>query len=89
MVEVAIAKLRKEIPNTLHEDFDERFALPLTAFSALGNLRVFKQQWLMFLDEHARQIDKKLAKKLDDVIVTNGDIRKILLASGKKFDSTK
>jgi hypothetical protein len=89
MVQVAITKLRKELPNALHKDFDERFKLPLTAFSALGNLRTFKQQWLIFLDEHASKIDEKLAKKLDGVIVTNGDIRRLLAKSSNKFDSTK
>jgi hypothetical protein len=34
----------------------------------------FKDQWLMFLADHADQIDKSLAKKLDNIIVTNGDI---------------
>lgn len=89
MVEVAITKLRKELPTALQDDFDERFVLPLTAFSALGNLRNFKQAWLSFLDDHASQIDKNLAKKLDSVRVTNGDIKRLFMTSGKKFDATK
>jgi hypothetical protein len=43
----------------------------------------------MFLDENASQIDQKLAKKLDSVIVTNGDIKNLLTVSGKKFDQAK
>ena len=89
MVEVAINKLKKALPSALYDDFDVRFKLPLTAFSALGNLRNFRQVRLSFLDAHASQIDKPLAKKLDEIIVTNWDIKKILIASGKKFDSTK
>jgi hypothetical protein len=30
-----------------------------------------------------------LAKKLDSVIVTNGDIQREFLKSGRKFDDTK
>lgn len=89
MVEVAITKLRKELPNKLHDAFDRRFPKKLTAFTSLSDLRTFKQEWLMFLDENASQIDQKLAKKLDSVIVTNGDIRSLLMISGKKFDHAK
>lgn len=43
----------------------------------------------MFLDENASEIDCKLAKKLDSVIVTNGDIKNLLTVFGKKFDQAK
>jgi hypothetical protein len=71
MVQVAITKLGKEMKGKLKEAFDEQFPLPLTAFSAIGDLRVFRTEWLNFLEAHASQIDQPLAKKLDEVIVTN------------------
>ncbi len=86
MVQVAITKIKKTLPHSLHADFDDRFKTPITAFSALGDLRVFSIEWGIFLDNHSDQIDKNLAKKLDEIIVTNGDIKSYLIDSGKKFN---
>lgn len=89
MVEIAITKIKKALPRALHDDFDAQFPIPITAFSTLNNLRTFQQERLTFLDLHKNSIDEPLAKKLDAVIVNNGDIKKLLMASGKKFDQTK
>jgi len=89
MVEVALTKIRKTLPWSLKTTFDQRFSLPITIFSPHQDVLTFKDDWLAFLDEHRDQIDEKLAKKLDDVIVTNGDIREALEATGKKLDGTR
>ncbi|MEI6118900.1 MAG: hypothetical protein WCP92_06905 [bacterium] len=49
----------------------------------------FKDALGFFLTTHASEIDESLAKKIDSVIVTNGDIYKELSKSGRKFDDTK
>ena len=86
MVQIAIDKIRATLPAALRRDFDARFPGPITAFSILQDLGAFKNEWIVFLDTHQAQIDQTLAKKLDQIIVTNGDIKKYFLASGKKFD---
>lgn len=89
MVTVALTKIRKELKGTLRADFDEQFPLPLDIFSPCADLLNFKMKRSRFLDDHAGDIDESLAKKLDSVIVTNGDIHKELLKSWRKFDDTK
>jgi len=89
MVEVALKKIRKLLPWSLKVPFDERFELPITIFSPHQDVLTFKDDWLLFLDQHKDQIDEKLAKNLDKVIVTNGDIRDVLESTGKKLDGTK
>jgi len=89
MVGVALKKIRKELTWKLKTDFDERFPLPIDIFSSYQDIISFKNEWISFLDEHQAEIDGKLAKKLDAIIVTNGDIKKVLLESGRKFDDTK
>lgn len=89
MVEIALKKIRKLLPGSLKDYFDERFQFPITIFSPYQDLLSFKQDWLLFLDEHKGQIDETLAKKLDAVIVTNGDIREALESTGRKLDGTR
>ena len=89
MIGVAIRKLRKELSWSLKAAFDQDFPLPIDVFSPYQNLLDFKNQWIFFLETHASQIDESLAKKLDSVIVTNGDIKKALLVSTRTFDDTK
>jgi hypothetical protein len=55
--------------------FDERFGTEVNIFSHVQNLVAFKNERLVFLDAHAGEIDKNLAKKLDKIIVTNGEIK--------------
>ena len=81
MVTVALTKLRKELKGTLKTAFDAKFSLPVTIFHFYQDLNNFVQEWRDFLDDHASEIDKPLAKKLDSVIVTNGDIYNELLKS--------
>lgn len=81
VVEVAIGKLAKELPRTLKLDFTKRFPAKLDAFSPFSNLRVFARERRLFLDDHAHEIDDALAKQLDSIIVTNGDIKTLLAQS--------
>ncbi|HBB04126.1 TPA: hypothetical protein DCZ39_04495 [Patescibacteria group bacterium] len=81
MVTVALTKIRKELKGSLRIAFDEQFPLPISIFSPYQNLLNFKNQWGQFLLDHASEIDESLAKKLDTIIVTNGDIQKELLKS--------
>jgi hypothetical protein len=76
MVTIAITKIRKELKGDLKAAFDAQFQLPITIFSVYQDLINFKNEWVQFLDDHAADIDKPLAKKLDSIIVTNGDIQK-------------
>lgn len=89
MVTVALTKIKKELKGTLKTAFDTQFPLPITIFSSYQDLINFKTEWTQFLDDHASEIDKSLAKKLDSIIVTNGDIYKELLKSGRKIDDSK
>ena len=79
MVTVAITKIRRELKWSLRTAFDQQFPLPVDIFSSYQDLINFKTEWMQFLDDHASEIDKPLAKNLDDVIVTNADIYKELL----------
>lgn len=89
MVSVALSKIRKTLSGPLRDAFDEEFPLPVTVFSAYQDLLGFKTKRTQFLLDHAAEIDKPLAKKLDGIIVTNGDIQQELYKTGRKFDSTK
>jgi len=89
MVTIALTKIRKELKWGLRAAFDAQFPLPVDIFSSYQDLLSFKTEWTHFLDDHAAEIDKPLAKKLDSVIVTNGDIQKEFLKSSRKFDSAK
>jgi hypothetical protein len=53
--------------------------MEIDIFSPVQDLRNFKTQWINFLETNKDSIDKDLAKKLDKIIVTNGDIRKELI----------
>lgn len=89
MVTVAITKIAKELTGSLRTAFKTRFSLPLDAFSSYQNLLTFRDELKDFLDDHASEIEPWLAKKIDSVIVTNGDIYKQLMTSGRKFDDTR
>jgi len=81
MVTVAIAKMKKELKGTLKATFDAQFPLPIDIFSPYQDLLSFKNTLKDFLDDHASEIDESLAKKLDSVIVTNGDIQNEFIES--------
>ncbi len=91
MVTVALTKIRKELKWKFKDDFDEKFGNPLKVdiFSPYQDLLNFKNERIQFLTDHPTEIDESLAKKLDSIIVTNGDIQKELLKSWKSFDDTK
>lgn len=89
MVTVALTKLRKELKGDLRTAFDAKFSLPVHIFHSYQDLLNFRDEWRDFLDDHASEIDESLAKKLDSIIVTNGDIYNELLKSWRKFDDTK
>ena len=88
IVEIAITKICHELPGKLKADFDDRFPLPIDIFSSYQDVISFKGQWLLFLADHAEDIDKALAKKLDDIIVTNADIAAIFAQHNKKYPSS-
>ena len=79
LVTVAITKLMKELKGSLRSDFVAKFPLPVTLFDSHQDLLNFRDEWRDFLDNHASEIDESLAKKLDEVTVTNGDIYHQLL----------
>ncbi len=89
MITIALQKIRKELPWSLKDDLDMAFSMPITVFSSHLHLTDFKEHWLHFLTDHSDEIDENLAKKLDAVIVTNGDIKKALFAMWRDFDDTK
>lgn len=91
IVEIALNKIRKELTWKLRANFDERFGYPIKIdiFSPYQDIITFRDEWKSFLDEHQTEISENLAKKLDAIIVSNGDIQKVLLVSGKKFDDTR
>lgn len=63
--------------------------MPVDVFGDCKDLLSFREQWSFFLEDHASEISESLAKKLDGLIVTNGDIHKELLKSGRSFDETR
>ncbi len=89
MVTVALTKIRRELNGTLKTAFDTQFSLPIDIFSSYQDLISFRNEWTQFLGDHASEINESLAKKLDNIIVTNGDIQKELLKSWRKFDDIK
>jgi len=94
MVEIALNKIRKELKGKLRSDFDERFfdsehIGKINIHSPYQDLLSFRREWLSFLTEHKSNIDEWLAKKLDEIIVTNGEIQDVLSVAGKQFDDTR
>ena len=89
MITVAITKIKKELKGSLKTAFSSRFPLSVDIFSTCQDLLTFRDELKNFLDDHASEIDELLAKKLDSIIVTNGDIYKELSKSWRKFDDTK
>lgn len=88
MITVVIDKIKKTLKWSLRDEFNLKFPTPITVFSSSLDLISFKDTWIDFLWEHESEIDEDLAKKLDAVIVTNGDIKKALFALWKDFDDT-
>ncbi|MCX6823849.1 MAG: hypothetical protein NT085_01880 [candidate division SR1 bacterium] len=89
MITVALTKIKRELKGSLRAAFEVEFPLPITVHSTCQDLLAFKDALSFFLTTHASEIDESLAKKIDSVIVTNGDIYKELSKSGRKFDDTK
>jgi hypothetical protein len=88
MVTVAISKIRKTFTGALKTAFDTQFKLPITIFSPYQDLFSFKNERTQFLIDHETEIDESLAKKLDAIIVTNGDIKNELFKTGRMFDES-
>lgn len=89
MINIAINKIRKVLSGSLKAAFDAQFPQQVDAFSNYQDLNSFAEDRVQFIKDHAAQIDESLAKELDDVIVTNGDIQDELLKSWRKFDDTR
>lgn len=89
MVSTLISKMGRELKGSLKTSFSAKFPLPITIFSKHQDLVTFRDELKDFLHDHASKIDESLAKKLDSVLVTNGDIEKGLFTSVRNFDDTK
>jgi hypothetical protein len=82
MITIAITKIRKELTGSLRTAFNDQFPLSVNIFTKnCQDLVSFRDEWSQFLYDHAAEINQPLAKKLDSIIVTNGDIQKELLKS--------
>lgn len=88
MVKIAIKKISGELSGPLKKSFDTQFTAP-DIFSSYQDLVSFRLEWSQFLADHASQIDKDLAKKLDNLIVSNGDIQNELLHLQGRVDTTR
>ncbi|AHB41745.1 hypothetical protein P148_SR1C00001G0958 [candidate division SR1 bacterium RAAC1_SR1_1] len=89
LISATIKKIKKNLPDTLITDFEAAFPLPIDIHSSFENLKDLKQQRTLFLDGHKNVIDENLAKKLDKIIITNGDVYKELQYEGEKIERTK
>jgi len=89
IVGIAVKKIWNELKWKLKKDFEDRFGKEVNIFSDIQDLVSFQNERINFLEDHKSEIDANLIKKLDDIIVTNRDIQKQLLKSGRKFDDSK
>lgn len=76
LISATIKKIKKNLPEELHWDFDLDFPIPVNIHSSFQNLKDLKQKRTLFLEWHKWQIDEELAKKLDKIIISNWDIFK-------------
>lgn len=89
LISATIKKIKKNLPNNLIPDFEANFQLPIDIHSPFENLKNLQQQRTIFLDSHKTEIDENLAKKLDKIIVTNGDIYQELQYEWENIERTK
>lgn len=76
LISATIKKIRKNLPEELHWDFDIEFPTPINIHSRFQNLKDLKQLRTIFLEWKKSIIDETLAKKLDKIIISNWDIYK-------------
>jgi hypothetical protein len=74
LVSGSIKKIQKSLPKNLQKSFESRFKLPISITSEIQNLNDLKNEWILFLQENHKEIDKDLAKKLDNIHVSNQDL---------------
>lgn len=89
LISASIKKIKKNLPASLLSDFTTRFPLPIDIHSPFENLRNFKNERDLFVDAHSTEIDEKLEKKLNNIIVTNADIYKEFEFEGEDINWTK
>jgi len=80
MVSVLITKISQILSASDLADFKAQFVLPITALSSIQTLNGFANAWDSFLQWH--NLDADTAKELNSVIVTNADVRKLMIDSG-------
>ncbi len=86
VVQIAIQKLKKNLSAALKADFDLVFTSPIDAHSSMTSLMSFKTAWETFLSTHV--LDEALIKKLNNIVVTNGDIKNEFIKSGHSFEAS-
>lgn len=89
LVSGAIKKIKKSLPKNLQKSFEERFTLPITITSDIQNLNDLKNEWLLFLQENQKDIDKDTAKKLDNIKVSNQDLYEEYENEGIEYEKGK
>jgi hypothetical protein len=89
LVQATLKKLRKELPKNLKAAFDKQFSQTVTIYSSVQTLVQFKNVWIEFLSLHAGEIDEELAKNLDNIIVTNGDLYREVEEEGIKINRSQ
>lgn len=89
LISATIKKIKRNLPDNLLSDFEADFPLPIDIHSPFENLKNLQQQRRIFLDSHKSQIDENLARKLDKIIITNGDIYQELQYEGETIERTK
>lgn len=89
MVSVLLSKIKKIFTWSLRSAFDAKFSLPISIFVPYQDLLGFRDEWRIFIADHASEIDEALAKQLDALVVTNWDIQQWLFSSLRKTDTSK
>lgn|GEM_PF-1022021 len=89
LVSGAIKKIKKSLPKNLQKSFEARFTLPITITSDIQNLNDLKNEWILFLQENQKDIDKDTAKKLDNIKVSNQDLYEEYENEGIEYEKGK
>jgi len=75
LISAMITKIWESLPDAVKSIFEYEFSLPLTAFHSVQSLRNFKLEWDRFLTTYHTYFDKKIIKKLNNLVVTNNDVK--------------
>ncbi len=89
LISATIKKIKKNLPSSLLADFNATFSLPIDINSPFETLENLKRERDLFVDAHRSEIDENLEKKLNKIIISNGDIYKELEYEGEDIEWTK